>query len=60
VNLRLSAERAAAAMAALITRGTAASRLAADGYGDGHPVADNTTEDGRAKNRRVDVRVTRQ
>lgn len=54
-NLKLSQERAQAVMAALITRGVAAARLTAKGYGQTVPVGDNRTEDGRAKNRRVEL-----
>jgi outer membrane protein OmpA-like peptidoglycan-associated protein len=39
----------------LIDKGTAASRLTARGYGQTKPVADNRSEDGRAKNRRVEL-----
>jgi flagellar motor protein MotB len=35
--------------------GIDAGRLAAEGYGDTRPVADNTTDEGRAKNRRVEL-----
>jgi len=59
VNLRLSQERANAAMQALLELGVAKDRLAAEGYGDEHPVAANDTEEGRQKNRRIDVRVTK-
>jgi K(+)-stimulated pyrophosphate-energized sodium pump len=34
-------------------------RLEAEGYGDAHPVGDNATEEGRAKNRRISMRVTK-
>jgi outer membrane protein OmpA-like peptidoglycan-associated protein len=55
-NLRLSRDRAAAVKAHLVsTSGIAATRLTTAGFGDTRPVADNTTEDGRAKNRRVEL-----
>ena len=54
-NEKLSADRAQAVMAALVKRGVAANRLTAKGYGQSSPVADNRTEDGRAKNRRVEL-----
>ena len=57
-NLKLSQQRADAALAAIVARGVAADRLAAEGYGNQFPVADNATEDGRQKNRRIDVRVS--
>jgi OmpA-OmpF porin, OOP family len=54
-NLKLSQERAQAVMAALVQRGIAAARLSAKGYGQTTPVADNRTDEGRAKNRRVEL-----
>ena len=54
-NQKLSEERAAAVAAALVSQGIAANRLTAAGFGQERPVADNTKEDGRAKNRRVDL-----
>ncbi len=54
-NLKLSQDRAQAVMTALVERGIAADRLTAKGYGQTAPVADNRTEDGRAKNRRVEL-----
>ena len=57
-NLKLSQERADAVKAAIEGSGIAADRLEAEGYGQEHPVAPNDTEEGRARNRRIAVRVT--
>ena len=57
-NLALSAARAASVMGELTKLGIDKTRLTSEGYGDQHPVADNSTEEGRAKNRRVSMRVT--
>jgi len=54
-NMKLSQDRAQAVMAALISRGVKADRLTAKGYGQTAPIADNRTEEGRAKNRRVEL-----
>jgi OmpA-OmpF porin, OOP family len=54
-NQKLSEARAQSVMKALTDRGIAAARLSARGYGDTRPVADNRTEDGRARNRRVEL-----
>ena len=55
-NLDLSQRRAASVVAALVSSyGIAADRLAADGAGMTEPVASNDTEEGRAKNRRVEL-----
>lgn len=58
-NLKLSQARAEAVMSKLVALGATGTRLKAEGYGIEHPVADNTTEEGRAKNRRIDVRVSK-
>jgi len=52
-NLSLSRRRAASVRSYLITRGIDAERLLAEGYGDSNPIATNSDEVGRAKNRRV-------
>lgn len=57
-NLKLSTDRANTTYHKLVGMGVAADRLAYEGYGKEHPIADNATEEGRAKNRRIDVRVT--
>ena len=55
-NLTLSQQRAAAVRDYLVkTGGIAAARLTAVGYGDTKPVAPNTTDEGRAQNRRVEI-----
>ncbi|MBW8459231.1 MAG: OmpA family protein [Thiobacillus sp.] len=54
-NMKLSRQRAEAVRNFLISRGVAADRLTAKGYGESQPVADNATEDGRFKNRRVEL-----
>ncbi|MDX9788906.1 MAG: OmpA family protein [Desulfobacterales bacterium] len=57
-NLKLSQQRANAVMADLVKLWVDPSRLKAEGYGQEHPIADNSTEEGRAKNRRIDLRIT--
>jgi len=57
-NLKLSTDRADNVMAGLVSLGIAQDRLDARGYGEDHPVADNSTEEGKAKNRRISMLVT--
>jgi OOP family OmpA-OmpF porin len=54
-NQKLSQERAKAVQAALTAQGVAPARLSAKGFGQSKPVADNKTEDGKARNRRVEL-----
>lgn len=56
-NLQLSIRRAEAVVEYLRTRGIALTRLTADGRGEAEPVADNGTDAGRGKNRRVEIIV---
>lgn len=59
-NLRLSEERANNVMDELVKLGIDPARMSARGYGEHDPIADNSTEDGRQKNRRISLRVTDQ
>jgi len=54
-NQTLSENRAKAVVAALVAQGIEAKRLSAAGHGQDKPVADNSSEEGRAKNRRVEL-----
>jgi outer membrane protein OmpA-like peptidoglycan-associated protein len=58
-NTRLSLRRAEAVRTALISRGVAADRLVAQGVGAAEPVATNGSEQGRARNRRIEIRTLR-
>ncbi|WP_066225619.1 OmpA family protein [Formosa haliotis] len=57
-NLKLSGDRAMNVMKEMIAMGIDANRLSAEGYGEQHPVASNDTEEGRAQNRRIALKVT--
>ncbi len=59
-NLLLSNNRAKAVVSYLVHKNIAAQRLTAKGYGETKPVADNKTEEGRALNRRTEMKVVSQ
>jgi len=59
-NLKLSKQRAAAAKDYLVSQGIEASRLSSEGYGESKPIASNKTKEGRAQNRRVEFKVTKE
>ena len=55
INMPLSVNRASSTRDYLISRGVSANRIVIDGRGDKGPIGDNSTEAGRAKNRRVEI-----
>jgi outer membrane protein OmpA-like peptidoglycan-associated protein len=56
-NLSLSEKRANSVRDYLIAKGVAANRMKVKGFGETQPIADNSTRDGRAENRRVELKV---
>lgn len=58
MNQKLSEERAIAVMNYLKSKGIAASRMTAVGYGLNKPIASNSTADGRQQNRRTEMKIT--
>jgi OOP family OmpA-OmpF porin len=59
-NLRLSDQRAKSVMKYLVDNGIADATLEAKGYGETKPIADNESEEGREKNRRVEFNIVEQ
>ena len=57
INEPLSRNRAAAVANFLSSRGVASSRITATGMGSRQPIASNTTAEGKAQNRRVEIKV---
>lgn len=58
-NMKLSERRAAAVRDYLVAKGIPAASLTAKGYGETKPIAPNTTDEGRAQNRRVTLEFAR-
>jgi outer membrane protein OmpA-like peptidoglycan-associated protein len=59
-NLKLSQARAEEVRNYLISKGIVANRISAKGYGQTMPVADNSTDAGKAKNRRTSLKVIKE
>lgn len=60
LNKKLSQKRAESVKSAMVARGIAAKRIVSKGFGMERPVAENTTEEGREKNRRVEFNIVKQ
>lgn len=60
VNQKLSEDRANAVRNYLIKKGIVAERIVAKGYGDTQPTGDNTTDAGKQKNRRTEIRTIKE
>ena len=60
INLQLSIARAEAVVEHLRQRGIALERLSADGRGEADPLTGNASEEGRARNRRIELILSRQ
>ncbi len=56
--MKLSQQRAESVASALITQGVAANRIRTSGMGPANPVASNSTEEGKAQNRRVEITLS--
>jgi len=54
-NLKLSQARAKSVVDAIVKSGIDKSRLSSTGFGEEKPIADNSTDEGKAKNRRVEL-----
>ncbi|EOI3486371.1 OmpA family lipoprotein [Cronobacter malonaticus] len=58
LNMKLSQQRTESVASALITQGVAANRIRTSGMGPANPVASNSTEEGKAQNRRVEITLS--
>jgi OmpA-OmpF porin, OOP family len=58
-NQALSERRASSVAAYLLSQGLAPNKLTSEGRGESEPVADNASDEGRAKNRRVELHINR-
>jgi OmpA-OmpF porin, OOP family len=60
INRKLSQQRAESVMSYLTSKGVTAGRLKAKGFGPDKPIADNNTDEGKEKNRRVEFNILKQ
>jgi len=60
VNRKLSQQRAESVLTYLTSKGVTGGRMKAKGFGPDKPVADNTSDDGKEKNRRVEFNIVKQ
>ena len=60
LNMRLSKDRAAACKNYLINHGISAARLESQGFGPNQPLGDNNSDEGRARNRRVEFKILKE
>jgi|GEM_PF-1274287 len=60
LNKKLSQKRAESVKSAIVSRGIVAKRIVSKGFGMERPVAENTTDEGREKNRRVEFNIVKQ
>ncbi|MFT2929817.1 OmpA family lipoprotein [Enterobacter sp. HK-058-C-ECC] len=58
LNMRLSQQRADAVASSLITQGVEANRIRTSGMGPANPIASNSTAEGKAQNRRVEITLS--
>lgn len=58
LNMKLSQQRADSVGSSLITQGVAATRVRTTGMGPANPIASNSTEEGKAQNRRVEITLS--
>lgn len=56
-NQRLSSNRAQSVVSYIVMQGIAESRLQSEGWGEQYPLDDNGTDEGRARNRRVEIEI---